>query len=252
MTNSALMTRIFQVKILAVTALNGSSSSSNSSTSINTKSLARVKSASIDIFGLITIRLTPSSYNYLGRLLLQMTQITIAFIPRSVDTINFNSSLVFQNETLMLVQVIFQSPDEISNFYYDKLVVSDQFGSVYTDVPPQFEKVQEVTNYYAYSLCGLLVLSILCFSIFNNIRWMRLFYRGGSSMLWGMMELIQVLVFAGLINAPNSGQLLIFMTYFFRMVTFNVSWTFLDPYIPIIVNQPLGSEISWSIRQLSL
>lgn len=110
---------------MAVTALNGSSSSSNSSTSINTKSLARVKSASIDIFGLITIRLTPSSYNYLGRLLLQMTQITIAFIPRSVDTINFNSSLVFQNETLMLVQVIFQSPDEISNFYYDKLVVSD-------------------------------------------------------------------------------------------------------------------------------
>jgi hypothetical protein len=67
-----------------------------------------------------------------------------------------------------------------------------------------------------------------------------------------MLELIQVIVYAGLINAPNSGQLIIFMTYFFRVVSFNVAWTFMDGKLPLISPEPLSTEISFNIRSLSL
>ena len=59
-------------------------------------------------------------------------------------------------------------------------------------------------------------------------------------------------MYAGLINAPNSGQTIIFMTYFFRVVSFNVAWTFMDSKIPQISLEPLGTEISFNIRSLSL
>lgn len=67
-----------------------------------------------------------------------------------------------------------------------------------------------------------------------------------------MLELIQVLVYAGLINAPNSGQTIIFMTYFFRIVSFNVVWTFMDNKLPLISPEPLDTGISFNIRSLSL
>ena len=42
------------------------------------------------------------------------------------------------------------------------------------------------------------------------------------------------------------------MTYFFRVVSFNVSWTFMDSKLPLISPEPLCTETSFSIRSLSL
>lgn len=59
------------------------------------------------------------------------------------------------------------------------------------------------------------------------------------------------MIFSGLLNAPNRGQLLPFFTYYFRLVTFDVTWTFIDKYIPnISTTDELGQEISYNIRQL--
>jgi hypothetical protein len=40
------------------------------------------------------------------------------------------------------------------------------------------------------------------------------------------------MIFSGLLNAPVRGQLLPYFTYYFRLVTFSVTWTFIDKYIP--------------------
>lgn len=38
----------------------------------------------------------------------------------------------------MQVQVTFQEPEQLSTYWFDQLVVTDSFGSTYSDVPPQF------------------------------------------------------------------------------------------------------------------
>jgi hypothetical protein len=74
----------------------------------------------------------------------------------------------------MQVQVTFQNPEQLSTYWFDQLVVTDSFGSTYSDVPPQFQRFQYITNYFAYALCGLLIFSMLSFTLFYNISWMRL------------------------------------------------------------------------------
>ena len=36
----------------------------------------------------------------------------------------------------------------------------------------------------------------------------------------------------------------------FRVVSFDVTWTFIDYYIPVITNERLGNEVSMSIKLL--
>lgn len=78
--NSALVERTFVISILAIQT--GIQKNSKTSVTYVTQGLVRVVSASIDVFGLVTVKLVPSPYNYKGRVLQASNVVSISFNAR--------------------------------------------------------------------------------------------------------------------------------------------------------------------------